>query len=71
MLTQSSPRAVHLYQLLVLALICSLAAGPAIAAKGKGPYKEGVKAEAAGDWDRAVTLYDQAVQQDRKNPQYL
>ena len=55
---------------LILLLITSLVAPVAEAAKGNSVFKDGQKAEAAGDYDAAVAFYDKAVASDLKNPQY-
>jgi len=52
---------------LILALILAM---PAVAAKGTGSFKEGRKAEAAADYDKAYALYEKALSEDNKNQQY-
>lgn len=51
----------------ILALLLAL---PADAAKGGSQFKEGRKAEAAGDYDKAYALYEKALAEDNRNPQY-
>lgn len=52
---------------MILALLLAL---PADAAKGGGQFKEGRKAEAAGDYDKALEHYEKARSEDNRNPQY-
>src|SRR5258708_2123386 len=70
MLTQST-RSMHRGAIWRQILVVTLVALLALAAKGGGPFKEGQKAELAGDWDRSVVLYDMAVKQDPRNAQYM
>lgn len=55
----------------MLALIFLLVAPAAQASKASSFFKDGQKAEAAGNYDLAVTLYQKAFEADRKNPQYM
>jgi general secretion pathway protein D len=58
---------------LSLAVCLSMLTPPAAFArnrKGDGLLKDGQKAEAAMDWDRALELYEQALQEDPADGQY-
>src|SRR5579871_2513749 len=66
MLTQS--RARHFVSIL---LILVLAAPPMWAASGSKEFKQGKKAEAAGDFDKAVEFYQLAVDKNGKNTEYV
>lgn len=66
-----------LRDILALPLAALLAVGPLTTEalgktrKGEKLYKEGQKAEARQQWDRAVELYTQAVDEDPKDVNYL
>src|SRR5689334_6722219 len=60
-----------LRQVVTILLVLSLATPPVWGAKGGSEFKNGQRAEAAGDYDKAVEFYQKAVDKDIKNTQYV